>query len=177
MGASLLLAAAAVPAAAAADLPRVCWLLAQLRATGAVDELTRHLKPQVPLLYPQQLATAAAALGACRLQHKSLLNDIAAAAMPYLSDISAGDLLKLLQVLLLLLLFLSLLLLWLLLLFLSLLLLWLLLLLLLFLSLLLLWLLLLLLLLLLPPQAVGCTCMRCMFVRGMLERSCITTAL
>ncbi|CDJ37757.1 hypothetical protein, conserved [Eimeria tenella] len=68
-----------------------------LRATAAVDRLSRHLKPQVPLLYPQQLVTAAAALGTARLQHKSLLNAIAAAVMPYLSEISAGDLLKLLQ--------------------------------------------------------------------------------
>ncbi|CDJ64545.1 hypothetical protein, conserved [Eimeria necatrix] len=79
------------------NLPRVCWLLAQLRATAAVDRLSRHLKPQLPLLYPQQLVTAAAALGTARLQHKSLLNAIAAAVMPYLSEISAGDLLKLLQ--------------------------------------------------------------------------------
>ncbi|XP_026192048.1 uncharacterized protein LOC113147062 [Cyclospora cayetanensis] len=86
-----------VAAASAADLPRVCWLLAQLRATAAVDKLSRHLMPQLPLLYPHQLATAAAALGFVRLQHKFLLNAIAAAAMPYLSEMPAGDLLKLLQ--------------------------------------------------------------------------------
>ncbi|KAL8275431.1 hypothetical protein Esti_000643 [Eimeria stiedai] len=79
------------------NLPRVCWLLSQLRATGAVDALSRHLKPQVPLLYPQQLAVAAAAFGAVRLQHKCLLESIAAAATPYLSEMQAGDLLKLLQ--------------------------------------------------------------------------------
>ncbi|KAL8450273.1 hypothetical protein Emag_003296 [Eimeria magna] len=78
-------------------LPRVCWLLSQLRATAAVDALSRHLKPQIPLLYPQQLAVAAAAFGAVRLQHKCLLESIAAAAMPYLSEMHAGDLLKLLQ--------------------------------------------------------------------------------
>ncbi|KAL8443631.1 hypothetical protein Emed_006649 [Eimeria media] len=69
-----------------------------LRATAAVDALSRHLKPQVPLLYPQQLAVAAAAFGAVRLQHKCLLESIAAAAMPYISEMHAGDLLKLLRV-------------------------------------------------------------------------------